>query len=256
MLRLPLCPRHQKLPPIAASYLARGRDKEGGGEDAGTVAAISGRQTAPSRPATPSRWAVGRNQPLIGLCIISPKSRLFFRFPTRPGESRCPSNSDGAGPRVRAKGKLGWTRGADRCFLIWRSRNRPPAAQPSPLRWLTSPRGLQRMVEPIIPIIMCGGAGTRLWPDSREGRPKQFLRLVGERSTFQDTVRRVCDSEVFARAIVITNGQYRFQVAEQLAEIGIKADILLEPARRDSGPVIPVSYSWSDVGSWHAVWEL
>ena len=51
------------------------------------------------------------------------------------------------------------------------------------------------MTEPIIPLIMCGGAGTRLWPASREGRPKQFLRLFGPRSTFQETIRRVSDAD-------------------------------------------------------------
>ena len=53
------------------------------------------------------------------------------------------------------------------------------------------------MTEPIIPLIMCGGAGTRLWPASREGRPKQFLALFGPRSTFQDTIRRVGDPKIF-----------------------------------------------------------
>src|ERR687895_206023 len=90
----------------------------------------------------------------------------------------------------------------------------------------------------IIPLIMCGGAGTRLWPSSREGRPKQFLQLFGPRSTFQDTVLRVSAPGLFARPIVITNRQYRFLVAEQLAEIHAEADILLEPVRRDSGPAI------------------
>lgn len=90
----------------------------------------------------------------------------------------------------------------------------------------------------IIPLIMCGGAGTRLWPSSREGRPKQFLPLLGSNSTFQETMKRVSDPAVFGRPIVITNNQYRFMVAEQLADIGIEADILLEPARRDSGPAI------------------
>ena len=85
---------------------------------------------------------------------------------------------------------------------------------------------------------MCGGAGTRLWPASREGRPKQFLPLFGPRSTFQETLRRVSDSALFGRPIVITNTQYRFLVAEQLAAVGIAADILLEPLRRDSGPAI------------------
>jgi mannose-1-phosphate guanylyltransferase/mannose-6-phosphate isomerase len=85
---------------------------------------------------------------------------------------------------------------------------------------------------------MCGGAGTRLWPASREVRPKQFLSLFGKRSTFQDTVLRVSDEGLFERPIVITNAAYRFMVLEQLAEIGLEADILLEPVRRDSGPAI------------------
>src|SRR5450432_2323386 len=90
----------------------------------------------------------------------------------------------------------------------------------------------------IIPLIMCGGAGTRLWPASREVRPKQFLPLFGPRSTFQDTLQRVSDAALFERPIVITNMAYRFMVIEQLAEIGLEADVLLEPMRRDSGPAI------------------
>jgi mannose-1-phosphate guanylyltransferase/mannose-6-phosphate isomerase len=90
----------------------------------------------------------------------------------------------------------------------------------------------------IVPLIMCGGAGTRLWPASREGRPKQFLPLFGPRSTFQDTIVRLSNRSLFARPIVITNSQYRFLVADQLAEIDAEADILLEPVRRDSGPAI------------------
>src|SRR5258705_14010060 len=90
----------------------------------------------------------------------------------------------------------------------------------------------------IIPLIMCGGAGTRLWPASREVRPKQFLPLFGTRSTFQDTMLRVSDAKLFERPIVITNTAYRFMVLEQLAEIGLEADVLLEPMRRDSGPAI------------------
>src|SRR5665213_3592920 len=90
----------------------------------------------------------------------------------------------------------------------------------------------------IVPLIMCGGAGTRLWPASREVRPKQFLPLFGARSTFQDTLLRVSDKALFERPIIITNAAYRFMVLEQLAEIGLEADILLEPVRRDSGPAI------------------
>lgn len=87
----------------------------------------------------------------------------------------------------------------------------------------------------IIPLIMCGGAGTRLWPASREVHPKQFLPLFGPRSTFQDTILRVSDASLFERPIVITNAAYRFMVLEQLAEIGLEADVVLEPMRRDSG---------------------
>jgi mannose-1-phosphate guanylyltransferase/mannose-6-phosphate isomerase len=94
------------------------------------------------------------------------------------------------------------------------------------------------VAESIVPLIMCGGAGTRLWPASREGRPKQFLSLFGQQSTFQDAIRRVSDPLLFGRPIVITNSQYRFLVAEQLAALGVAADILLEPVRRDSGPAI------------------
>jgi mannose-1-phosphate guanylyltransferase/mannose-6-phosphate isomerase len=94
------------------------------------------------------------------------------------------------------------------------------------------------MSDRIVPLIMCGGAGTRLWPLSREGRPKQFISLFGRRSTFQDTLQRVSDERLFERPIVVTGAAYRFIVLEQLAEMGMQADILLESARRDSGPAI------------------
>ena len=105
----------------------------------------------------------------------------------------------------------------------------------------------------IIPLIMCGGAGTRLWPASREVRPKQFLPLFGVRSTFQDTLLRVSDPALFERPIVITNTAYRFMVLEQLAEIGIEADVLLEPMRRDSGPAIAAGAAFAQMRDGDAV---
>jgi mannose-1-phosphate guanylyltransferase / mannose-6-phosphate isomerase len=105
----------------------------------------------------------------------------------------------------------------------------------------------------IIPLIMCGGAGTRLWPASREVRPKQFLPLFGTRSTFQDTILRVSDAALFERPIVITNTAYRFMVLEQLAEIGAEADVLLEPMRRDSGPAIAAGAVFAQMRSNEAV---
>jgi mannose-1-phosphate guanylyltransferase/mannose-6-phosphate isomerase len=94
------------------------------------------------------------------------------------------------------------------------------------------------MPDHINPLVMCGGAGTRLWPLSREQYPKQFLKLFGPRSMFQDTILRASDRNIFGKPVVITGAAHRFLVLEQLAEIGIEADILLEPARRDSGPAI------------------
>lgn len=90
----------------------------------------------------------------------------------------------------------------------------------------------------ITPLIMCGGAGTRLWPASRRNAPKQFITLLGARSTFQDTVLRVSDPTLFEPPVVITNDEYRHMAADQLDAIGVSGEILLEPARRDSGPAI------------------
>lgn len=90
----------------------------------------------------------------------------------------------------------------------------------------------------ITPLIMCGGAGTRLWPASRRNAPKQFINLLGERSTFQDTILRVADPDLFDKPVVITNNEYRHLVADQLQAVGVEGEILLEPARRDSGPAI------------------
>ena len=96
------------------------------------------------------------------------------------------------------------------------------------------------MSSKIIPVIMCGGAGTRLWPASRETMPKQFIPLFSERSTFQETLKRV-SHELFERPIIVTSSDFRFVVAEQLRHVGVEADIVLEPFRRDSGPAVAVA---------------
>jgi len=92
----------------------------------------------------------------------------------------------------------------------------------------------------IVPVIMAGGAGTRLWPVSREKMPKQFVDLLGDGlSTFQTTIRRVSGPD-FARPIVITGNDFRFVVAEQMQALGIEGDIVLEPERRDSAAAVAV----------------
>jgi mannose-1-phosphate guanylyltransferase/mannose-6-phosphate isomerase len=93
----------------------------------------------------------------------------------------------------------------------------------------------------IVPVIMCGGAGTRLWPASRESIPKQFMALLSERSLFQETVLRVADAQLFERPIVITGARYADLASAQLAAIGTEADLVFEPERRDSGPAVAVA---------------
>src|SRR5688572_23662543 len=90
----------------------------------------------------------------------------------------------------------------------------------------------------ITPLIVCGGSGTRLWPASRRDRPKQFLPLFGPLSTFQQTLLRVDDADLFDGAVVIANRDHRFLVTRQLRDIGLEADLILEPQARDSGPAI------------------
>jgi mannose-1-phosphate guanylyltransferase / mannose-6-phosphate isomerase len=86
----------------------------------------------------------------------------------------------------------------------------------------------------IIPIILSGGAGTRLWPLSRNAKPKQFLRFGTEHSLLQETLLR-CSGELFdTKPIVVSGDAQRFLIAEDLRELAIKADIVLEPMRRDS----------------------
>ena len=92
----------------------------------------------------------------------------------------------------------------------------------------------------ILPVVMCGGSGTRLWPESRESLPKQFIPLLDAQSTFQRTMQTLA-APVFDRPIVLTNLEYRFLVAEQLAQIGMDAEIVLEPVRRDSAAAVAVA---------------
>jgi mannose-1-phosphate guanylyltransferase/mannose-6-phosphate isomerase len=96
-------------------------------------------------------------------------------------------------------------------------------------------------MQKILPVIMCGGAGTRMWPESREQLPKQFIPLLGDRSTFQDTIAMLANSPLFDAPLVITNNDYAALVAEQVRAIGAAADIVLEPMRRDSGPAVGVA---------------
>lgn len=96
----------------------------------------------------------------------------------------------------------------------------------------------------IYPVIMCGGAGSRLWPASRPGRPKQFLALAGRHSLFQSTVLRVAPLAGDRPVIVVTGARYADAVATDLAGIGIAALVLLEPEARDSGPAMAAAVAF------------
>ena len=90
----------------------------------------------------------------------------------------------------------------------------------------------------IIPVLLAGGAGTRLWPLSRKGFPKQFNALIGPESLFQQAAKRLSGPD-FARPIVLTNADFRFVVVEQLAKSQIDPGaILIEPEGRNTGPAI------------------
>jgi mannose-1-phosphate guanylyltransferase/mannose-6-phosphate isomerase len=90
----------------------------------------------------------------------------------------------------------------------------------------------------VVPVILCGGAGTRLWPVSREKMPKQFVPLIGTSSTFQQVLDRVTREGLFAPPMIVTNSEFRFVVAEQARSRSVKATIILEPQRRDSAAAI------------------
>jgi mannose-1-phosphate guanylyltransferase/mannose-6-phosphate isomerase len=94
----------------------------------------------------------------------------------------------------------------------------------------------------LVPVILSGGAGTRLWPLSRELYPKQFLPLVGERTMIQETALRTAGLPGITGPVVVCNEAHRFLVAEQLRDAGFApATILLEPAGRNTAPAVAVA---------------
>ncbi len=99
---------------------------------------------------------------------------------------------------------------------------------------------------PIIPIILCGGSGTRLWPLSRESFPKQYLKLsTSENNNYtllQNTYKRISKINGIKSPILICNEEHRFIAAEQMREINIKpSKILLEPVGRNTAPAIALA---------------
>ena len=90
----------------------------------------------------------------------------------------------------------------------------------------------------IVPVILSGGEGKRLWPLSLPERPKQFLALTGSESLLQQTLRRLTDPQRFAAPIIIGGETHRFLIAEQVREAGLTARIVLEPMGRNTAPAV------------------
>ena len=94
----------------------------------------------------------------------------------------------------------------------------------------------------IIPVILAGGSGTRLWPLSRKHYPKQLLKLFGDKTMLQQTLLRLQGVPNLAPPIVVCNEEHRFMVAEQLHEIGQqKSSIILEPIARNTAPALALA---------------
>jgi mannose-1-phosphate guanylyltransferase/mannose-1-phosphate guanylyltransferase/mannose-6-phosphate isomerase len=97
-------------------------------------------------------------------------------------------------------------------------------------------------IPPVVPVILAGGAGNRLWPLSRQEFPKQLIPLLGEHSLVQQTALRFADPEHFAAPLVITGEAIRFTIAEQLRQVGVApAALVLEPMGRGTAPAVAVA---------------
>ena len=93
----------------------------------------------------------------------------------------------------------------------------------------------------LVPVLLSGGVGSRLWPVSREAHPKQFLPLASELSMLQDTLKRTSDLQA-AEPIVVCNEDHRFMVAEQLRQLKLSAgSLILEPQGRNTAPAVALA---------------
>lgn len=94
----------------------------------------------------------------------------------------------------------------------------------------------------IIPVLLAGGSGNRLWPLSRELCPKQCIKLTNSDFTLiQDTLLRVQRGGFTEKPVVVCNNEHRFLVAQQIEELGIRADVILEPAARNTAPAVALA---------------
>ncbi len=116
------------------------------------------------------------------------------------------------------------------------SKKTEPNSGPSRL-----PSSVSRLTPSLVPVILAGGSGTRLWPLSRQLYPKQFLALVGRETMLQDTVRRLAGLAGVGAPLVVCNDEHRFLAADQLREIHAGGTVVLEPVGRNTAPAVAVA---------------
>src|ERR1700758_4724491 len=97
----------------------------------------------------------------------------------------------------------------------------------------------------LIPIILSGGAGTRLWPVSRQSHPKPFMCVGGNKSLLQQTHERALSVSRQAPGLIVTNRDYYFLSHDELAGQGVQPSYLLEPAGRNTAPAIALAALWA-----------
>src|SRR5262249_2870462 len=133
-----------------------------------------------------------------------------------------------------------WRRRAASSCPETESRDRRRVRELSSITTGTEARRMRRRrtetPKPILPVILCGGTGTRLWPLSREAYPKQFIGLHGEPSLFRQTLARVSDRQCFAPPLVLVNDDHRFIAAEQMRAAGAAGMLVVEPVGRNTAP--------------------
>ena len=100
----------------------------------------------------------------------------------------------------------------------------------------------------IVPLILAGGSGTRLWPSSRSSFPKQFQSLYAEKSLFQETLLRLNGFEI-DEPIIIVNEEHKFIVREQLNEIGFNGRIIIEPESKNTAPAVALGAHYSAISN-------
>lgn len=98
----------------------------------------------------------------------------------------------------------------------------------------------------IVPVVLCGGSGTRLWPISRKDKPKPFLPLLGERTLFQETLQRTADAGIFADPVIVTGDKHLEHVEDQASVLDRTASIIVEPEGKNTAAAIALAASRLD----------